>query len=70
MGCKTTGSACITTCEGKENGDYQSCLGCGIYASCSFGRLIDNRPCVANSYWDDNKGWCATVSETCKCSLG
>jgi hypothetical protein len=68
--CKTTGDCCIKSCAGRHNGDYQSCHGCNIYATCSNGRLIDDRQC-AKAYpalkWDDNYKKCLHASSTCRC---
>ncbi len=60
--CKSPG---IESCDGLINGDYQSCLGCNVYATCDSGRLIDNRPCPENTVWDDNKKMCSALSDTC-----
>ena len=50
----STGANCVADCAGVSNGDYQSCVGCHVYATCSNGRKYDNRPCPANLVWDDN----------------
>ena len=50
--------SCISSCAGLEAGDYQSCHGCNVYASCSGGRLIDDLPCPASLVWDDIKKRC------------
>ncbi len=63
-----TGEACITSCEGLPNGDYQSCNGCTIYATCSNEILYDGRPCAPATpplVWDDNLKRCDYDSETC-----
>ena len=65
----STGSRCITSCAGLPYGDYQSCQGCNVYASCdAAGNLIDNRPCAANNgpplVWDDNLKRCEYTSAT------
>ncbi len=57
---------CITDCDGLPDGDYQSCRGCHIYASCVSGILYDYRPCnPLGLQWDDNTKRCETVSTTC-----
>ena len=56
---------CITTCTGLSDGDYQSCNGCQVYATCVRGRLIDNRPCMAGGVWDDIRKSCVIKSTTC-----
>ena len=56
---------CVSSCIGMKDGDYQSCKGCNVYASCSNEILYDNRPCPANLVWDDNKKICDWTSETC-----
>nr|KAG5691224.1 hypothetical protein BaRGS_019435 [Batillaria attramentaria] len=49
----TTGPICITSCVGRPNGDYQSCFGCSVYASCVGGMIINNRACPGGTVWDD-----------------
>lgn len=62
----TTGPTCITVCQGKANGVYQSCEGCHVYANCSRGKL-KVLPCQSYGlYWDDNLKMCENKSETCK----
>ena len=31
--------ACITSCVGRADGNYQSCLGCTVFASCKNGEF-------------------------------
>eukprot|EP01084_Bolivina_argentea_P316325 548293_1 len=39
---------CITDCEGKDDGNYHSCLSCNVYATCwGGGYITDNRPCAS-----------------------
>ena len=57
-------SRCITSCAGLESGDYQSCHGCNVYASCWGGGLTDDRPCPASLVWDDIKKRCEYSSPT------
>ncbi len=47
------------------DGDYQSCCGCCVYATCANGILYDNRPCPAGLVWDDNLRRCEFTSSTC-----
>jgi hypothetical protein len=74
--CKTTGRRCITSCKGLKDGDYQSCHGCSIYASCVGGYLLyDYRPCASAwprppLQWDDNAKRCLFTSKTCSCIRG
>ncbi|XP_046337517.2 uncharacterized protein LOC124119147 [Haliotis rufescens] len=56
---------CVSSCNGLANGDYQSCSGCNVYASCNGGFIIDNRPCPATLVWDDSRKACDTSSTTC-----
>ena len=56
---------CITTCTGLRDGDYQSCNGCQVYATCYKGQLFDNRPCPSGFVWDDIQKRCAYTSTTC-----
>lgn len=65
--CKTTGKTCIRSCEGLEDGDYQSCNGCRFYASCVAGQFIDGRPCPASLQWDDVAKKCLGRTTTCHC---
>ena len=61
-----TGASCITSCNGRSNGDYQSCIGCDVYATCSNGYLYDERPCAPGGLvWDDNVKRCEWESATC-----
>jgi len=57
---------CISDCEGVEDGDYQSCLGCRVYVSCSNEVMSDYRPCPENLVWDDNLKKCHYTSSTCR----
>ncbi|KAK2182747.1 hypothetical protein NP493_339g03002 [Ridgeia piscesae] len=61
-----TGSPCVRTCAGKENGDYQSCVSCHVYVTCSNGAMYDRRPCPAPTVWDDALKRCDWASSTCK----
>ncbi|ESO90650.1 hypothetical protein LOTGIDRAFT_163871 [Lottia gigantea] len=57
---------CVDDCSRKANGDYQSCNGCNMYASCSNGIMIDERPCAkAGTVWDDRLKQCMYTSSTC-----
>ena len=56
---------CIKDCWGRLDGDYQSCLGCHVYASCFGQQMFDNRPCPYGLYWDDNFKECVGKSSTC-----
>ena len=60
-----TSGDCVSSCEGMEDGDYQSCEGCHVYATCSNEILHDNRPCPDGLVWDDNAKRCEWTSETC-----
>jgi len=57
---------CISSCKNMADGNYQSCKGCNVFASCSGGRLIDSRPCAANLVWDDMVKQCIYKSSTCQ----
>ena len=48
-----------------SDGDYQSCLSCDVYLTCSNGLTYDNRPCPADLVWDDNLKRCEWTSSTC-----
>ena len=64
------GRPCIKNCVGLPDGDYQSCTGCDVYASCVGGIIIDKRPCVIDLIWDDNKKYCdSPPSSTCPCKF-
>ncbi|XP_071111191.1 uncharacterized protein [Haliotis cracherodii] len=56
---------CISACSGRPSGDYQSCNGCNVYATCANGYMYDNRPCVAGTVWDDTLKRCEMTSSTC-----
>ena len=58
--------SCVQTCEGIDNGNYQSCQSCNVYATCSNGFVIDGRPCGPGLVWDDEKKLCAYESSTCR----
>jgi hypothetical protein len=66
-----TGGPCITSCHGRVNGEYQSCKGCGVYATCKDGVLKDDLPCAPEPdgrllFWDENTKKCQWESETCR----
>ncbi|KAI0225346.1 hypothetical protein LSAT2_023808 [Lamellibrachia satsuma] len=57
---------CITSCEDRLPGNYQSCQGCGVFATCDASlKFFDNRPCPATLVWDDNVKNCRGYSATC-----
>ena len=56
---------CVQSCEGLPDGDFQSCLGCHVYATCMEGILHDNRPCPHNLVWDNTHRRCMRTSPTC-----
>ncbi|XP_046559539.1 uncharacterized protein LOC124268587, partial [Haliotis rubra] len=56
---------CITSCTGLPDGDYQSCKGCKVFATCWHEKLFDDRPCVGNTVWDDSFKRCELSSATC-----
>ena len=56
---------CVSSCEDKEDGDYQSCKSCGVYASCVAGKLFDERPCPSGLRWDNIAKKCLRRSRTC-----
>ncbi|KAI0237327.1 hypothetical protein LSAT2_012188, partial [Lamellibrachia satsuma] len=60
----TSPGDCISCCNGVPDGNYQSCNGCNVYASCGGGILYDNRPCPATLEWDDNAKNCVVSSST------
>ena len=62
---ETPDVACVADCSGKSNGDYQSCLGCHVYLTCSNGVAYDNRLCPGVLVWDDNLKYCNYESATC-----
>ena len=62
---KRSASICVSDCNGMQNGDYQSCLSCDVYLTCSNGLTYDNRPCPADLVWDDNLKRCEWTSSTC-----
>jgi hypothetical protein len=56
---------CVASCWGLPDGDYQSCYGCTVYATCAGGVLYDNRPCETNYVWDDITKDCLYYSTIC-----
>lgn len=66
----TEPGVCVSSCSGVADGDYQSCLGCTVYATCHSGHLYDNRPCPEGLVWDDDKKYCDYTSGTCDTSSG
>lgn len=58
-------SSCISGCSGVPSGNYQSCQGCDVYASCVNGYFVDGRQCEASKVWDDRVKICTAVSTTC-----
>ena len=56
---------CVKKCDNKPDGDYQSCLSCRFFASCSEGDLYDKRECPPGEVWDDNLKHCEVYSPTC-----
>lgn len=68
--CRWTGRQCIRNCLGRRDGDYQSCRGCSVYASCVGGRIYDGRACAPATpalQWDDYAKQCLYNSSTCTC---
>ena len=49
---------CVKSCDGKRDGDYQSCQGCNVYVSCAGGRMFEGRPCPANLKWEIGRASC------------
>ena len=67
---KRKSKTCINKCGRLSDGDYQSCKGCDVYASCWAGQIVDNRPCPAGLLWDDNLKNCNNPpSSTCPCKF-
>eukprot|EP01083_Nonionella_stella_P165793 552595_1 len=66
---ETKAGCCITNCTGESDGDYQSCIGCNVYATCSNDVIYDNRPCPAGLFWDDSSKRCEWTSTTCPCAV-
>merc|ERR1712121_217419 len=55
---------CVSDCTGRRNGDYHSCLGCHVYATCSNEIISDNRPCPSELIWDNKLRLCLQESST------
>jgi hypothetical protein len=65
--CKSTGTKCVASCQGKLDGDYQSCRCCHgdeAYVTCVGGRLF-YRTCPFSLVWDDELKVCNHQSKTC-----
>ena len=56
---------CVSSCFGRDDGDYQSCIGCNVYVSCSNYGAIDNRRCPEDLVFDDTEKRCMKTSATC-----
>ncbi|KAI0241151.1 hypothetical protein LSAT2_001108, partial [Lamellibrachia satsuma] len=56
---------CVSSCVGRDDGNYQSCIGCNVYVSCSNYKAIDNRPCPEDLVFDDTEKSCMKTSATC-----
>ncbi|KAI0241971.1 hypothetical protein LSAT2_015443 [Lamellibrachia satsuma] len=56
---------CVSSCEGKANDQYQSCLSCHSYVSCYDGMMDDSKQCQQGLIWDDINKWCDLTSTTC-----
>ncbi|KAI0231430.1 hypothetical protein LSAT2_018185 [Lamellibrachia satsuma] len=68
---KTTGSSCISSCETLVDTDYQSCIGCHVFARCINHKIHDNNPCVKTYYqWDSYRRSCHLGTKTCKLVIG
>ncbi len=61
---------CVSDCTGVADGDYHSCQGCIVYASCSNGMIFDGRPCPPGLVWDDYTKMCESTSTTCSFGMG
>jgi len=59
-----TGSAGISSCAGRADGDYQSCTTCRGFAACTNERLI-LMPCPSTLFFDDETKRCEYTSSTC-----
>ncbi|WP_018690678.1 chitin binding peritrophin-A domain-containing protein [Algicola sagamiensis] len=57
-------SSCVTSCDGKADGNYQSCQNCNQYVACISGRLYQ-MVCPNGYEWDDDMKSCTTASLTC-----
>ncbi|KAI0231433.1 hypothetical protein LSAT2_018188 [Lamellibrachia satsuma] len=67
---RKTGNACIGNCEGLPDGNYQSCIGCNVHATCSNKKMSDRAPCSHSLVWDDGSKQCQNTSSTCKLLIG
>lgn len=62
-------TVCVNDCNGKRDGDYQSCYTCGGFIKCSSIGLV-NQSCSDSFpgqplFWDDFKKECLYDSRTC-----
>jgi len=58
-------ATCVSSCDGVEDGNYQSCQTCSGYITCSNGFLHD-MPCAPEgTAWDDETKRCEYDSATC-----
>lgn len=56
---------CIKSCQGKPNGNYQSCKGCDVFVTCNWSSMYPDRPCPRGLKWDDKQKKCDFKSSTC-----
>lgn len=62
--------ACVSSCDGLQTGEYQSCQGCDVYLTCNNGVMLDKRPCPPGLLWNDVNKRCEEFSTTCISSEG
>ena len=62
--------ACIISCSGLRDGNYQSCRGCDIYERCTGADNPEIQSCESGKVWDNKRGGCTTRSSTCKLKFG
>ncbi|XP_067677868.1 uncharacterized protein [Haliotis asinina] len=67
-GIEVVATPCMSNCTGMPDGDYQTCAGCGGYATCLGGMLYE-RKCVADTVWDDSVKRCQDTSSTCPSTM-
>ncbi|BFZ07479.1 hypothetical protein BsWGS_10518 [Bradybaena similaris] len=61
---------CVSSCDGLQTGEYQSCQGCDVYLTCNNGVMFDKRPCPPGLLWNDVNKRCEQFSTTCISSEG
>ena len=58
-----TGHTCISSCDSRPDGKYQSCATCSGYILCD-GETLEEKKCNGANTWDDDKKKCSKQAST------